>query len=68
MWVKDKRWFSFYLGLVYNLLLIKARAERDLWLSLLRTDVGRIVMSEWRGFGFESDPEMLPAASWEPSR
>lgn len=54
--------FSFYLGLVYNLLLIKARAERDLELGLLRADVGRIEMSGRWEFGFERNPEMPPAA------
>lgn len=54
--------FSFYLELVYNLLFIKARTERDLEPGLLRADVGRIEMSEWREFGFERIAEKMPAA------
>lgn len=57
-----RHWFFFYLELVYNLLLIKTRAERDLEPGLLRADVERIEMSVWQEFGFERNAEIMPVA------
>lgn len=55
--------FSFYQGLVYNLLLIKAKAEQDLESGPPRADVGRIEMSECRSLGWRRCC-LLPAWGW----